>query len=355
MHDYLNQRGGAERVVVEFARMWPRAPIYTSLYRPGSTFPELARHEVRTSPLQRLPIDAGFRALAPLYPAAFRALGVLGQDLVVSSSSGWAHGVRTARASVHVVYCHAPARWLYTPSRYLAARSPRQRLLSLANPYLRRWDQAAAHAATGYVVNAENVRARVRDVYGIDSQVVHPPVDVERFTPTPRGERLLVVSRLLPYKRVDLAVAAATRSGRGLDVVGSGPMLDELRRAAGASVTFHGTVSDAALTELIQACSALCVPGGEDFGIALIEANAAGKPVVAFAQGGALETVRDGVTGTLFAQPTVEALLDAIARADGLQTASAEIRAHAERYSRAAFQSNFLASVERIRAARGAV
>jgi glycosyltransferase involved in cell wall biosynthesis len=346
VHDYLNQHGGAERVVLELAAMWPDAPIYTSLYRPASTLPEFERCDIRTSWIDRLPVDRGFRNLAPLYPAAFRSLGTFEQDLVISSSSGWAHGIRTALETTHVVYCYAPARWLYHSEKYLG-RSSRQALLTPWKGALRRWDRAAAKRADTYIAISKNVRERIRAAYGIDAEVVYPPVDVERFTPRPRGERMLVVSRLLPYKRVDLVVDAATRAGLGLDIVGIGPALDDLRDRAGPSVTFHGRLDDVAVTELMEGCRAVCLPGAEDFGIVPVEANAAGKPVVAFAAGGALETVQDGVTGAFFDEPTGDSLLAAIRRADGIETGAEVIAETARRFSRAAFRKAFLAAVPR--------
>ncbi|MEA2311531.1 MAG: hypothetical protein QOE28_1499 [Solirubrobacteraceae bacterium] len=351
VHDYLNQPGGAERVVLEMGRIWPEAPIYTSLYRPGSTWPEFRRHEIRTSPLDRIPIDRHFRALLPLYPAAFRAIGTLEEDLVVSSSSGWAHSVRTSPSSLHVVYCYSPARWLYSDG-YVQSGA-RRRALSPVVAALRRWDRGAARRADGYITIAENVRRRATAAYGVDSQVVYPPVDVERFQPRPRGERLLVVSRLLPYKRVHLVVEAATRAGLALDVVGVGPALPALRAAAGPTVTFHGKLEDSAVTELFEACSAVCFPGEEDFGIVPVEANAAGKPVVAYAGGGALETLEEGRTGVFFREPTADAVLEAIRRLDRLETTPEELAESARRFSAAAFRGNLQRAIDRIRDDRG--
>ena len=351
VHDYLNQRGGAERVVVAMAGIWPAAPIYTSLYRSGSTHGDFAGREIRTSPLDRLPVDRRFRLLAPLYPLAFRSLGTLSQELVVISSSGWAHGVRTAPESLHVVYCHTPARWLYATGDYLG----RRRLGGLARLPLapfRRWDRTAARRADAYIANARLVRDRIRVAYGIDAEIVHPPVDVARFSPRPRGERLLVISRLLPYKRVDLAVDAATRLGLGLDVVGDGPELDRLRARAGSGVEFHGRVDDRAATELIESCRAVCIPGAEDFGIVPVEALAAGKPVVAFAQGGALETLEDGVSAAFFATPDVDAMIAAIAVCDRLEAPPERLAQIAQRFSPAAFAANLTAAIGRAHARR---
>ncbi len=353
-HDYLNQFGGAERVTLEIASLWPDAPIYTSLYRPASTFPEFGGRDVRTSFMDRIPVDGGFRNLAPLYPAAFGSFGVLDYDLVVSSSTGWAHGIRTAPYSTHVVYCHAPARWLYSRDTYLGGGSIRQKMLNLVAPPLRRWDRAAARRADGYITIARNVRERLKAAYGIDALVVYPPVDVKRFTPRPRGERLLVASRLLPYKRIDLIVDAATRAGLPLDVVGAGPSLDDLRARAGPTVEFHGRVDDASLIELFEGARAVCMPGIEDFGMIPVEANAAGKPAIAFAARGALETVKDGVTGALFQEPTVESVLDAVRRADAIDTPPLQLSLAARRYSAGRFRAELLTAITEIRLEKAA-
>jgi glycosyltransferase involved in cell wall biosynthesis len=340
VHDYLTQRGGAERVVLALAGIWTQAPIYTSLYRPESTFPEFASRDVRTSPLNRLPVDRGFRNLFPFYPAAFRAFGTLAHDVVISSSSGWAHSVRTAPQAFHAVYCHTPARWLYGGEHLGASR--RQRALKPFVRAMRDWDRRAAQRADLYIANSDEVRRRAMLRYGIDAPVVYPPVDVDRFEPRERGERLLVVSRLLPYKRVDVVVRAATRAGIGLDVVGIGPELKELRRWAGPTVTFHGRLSDRDVKELMEGCRALCVPGKEDFGISPVEANAAGKPVVALAAGGVLETLEEGVTGSFFRRHHPDDVLDAIRRCDRIDTLPKAIAAAAARFSRRAFEDSIL-------------
>jgi glycosyltransferase involved in cell wall biosynthesis len=350
VHDYLNQFGGAERVVLELSRIWRQAPIYTSLYRPESTFPEFLECDVRTSPLDRLPVDRGFRNLFPLYPGAFRSLGALSEDVVLSSSSGWAHWVKTAPESFHAVYCYTPARWLYGGS-YLGA-SVRQRALRPFVALLRAMDRSAARRADLYIAISECVRQRIRHVYSRDAPIVYPPVDVERFRPAPRGERLLVVSRLLPYKRVDVIVAAASKAGIGLDVVGTGPALDDLRCLAGPSVTFHGRLDDEAVTEMMEGCRAFCLPGEEDFGITPVEAHAAGKPVIAFAGGGALETVEDGFSGVFFDRHDVDCVLDALHRCDQLTGDRDAIAQRASRFSAAAFREQMLAVIENAMEAR---
>ena len=354
VHDYLNQRGGAERVALQLAHMWPGAPIYTSLYREDQTFPEFSEREVRTTYLDRIPISHGFRNLFPLYPSAFRALGTLDHDVVVSSSSGWAHGVRTSPETTHVVYCHTPARWLYGYD-YLGVRSAKQVLARPLVGAMRRWDTGAARRADLYIANSLHVRDRIRAVYGLDAEIVHPPVDVERFTARPRGERLLVVSRLLPYKRVDLAIEAANRLGLPLDVIGSGPQYWELEALAGPTVRFDRRLDDEAITALMENCRALILPGSEDFGITPVEALAAGKPVVAFAAGGALESLEEGVSAAFFDEQTVDALLAALHRVDQLGTSPSVLAGHARRFSTGAFRAGIGAAIERAsRSAEGA-
>jgi glycosyltransferase involved in cell wall biosynthesis len=354
VHDYLNQRGGAEKVVLELSDMWPQAPIYASLYRPGSTFEEFRGRDIRTSFLDRLPVDRGFRNLFPLYPAAFWSFGEIDADVVIASSSGWSHMARVAESAVHVVYCYTPARWLYRDD-YLGSRGPQARKQALIAPFrtrIRALDARAARRADRYVAISRGVRERVRTAYGLDASVVYPPVDTARVRPTARGERLLVISRLLPYKRVDLVVAAARELGRGLDVVGEGPVIDELRGEAGADTIFHGAATDATINHLLQTCSAVCVAGEEDFGIVAVEAQGAGKPVVAFGRGGACETVLDGITGVLFKRQVLGDVVAAIAACEDLDTAPEQIARWAAQFSRAGFREGI---VRAIADARGAL
>jgi glycosyltransferase involved in cell wall biosynthesis len=263
---------------------------------------------------------------------------------VISSSSGWAHGVRTAPESFHAVYCYTPARWLYGADHLGASR--RKQALAPVIGVVRRWDRTAARRADLYIAISNGVRDRIRQQYGLEAPVVYPPVDVDRFTPRERGERLLVVSRLLPYKRVDLIVDAATTAGIGLDVVGTGPALEDLRRRAGPTVEFHGRLADDEVTKLMEGCRAFCLPGHEDFGITPVEANAAGKPVVAFAGGGVLETLEDGVSGAFFTQQEQADVLGAIERCDAIDTSPEAIRTLARRFSSKTFRERLLGAIE---------
>ena len=339
VHDYLNQRGGAERVVLELARIWPEAPLYTSLFRPGSTWPGFSAVDVRTSFLDQLPVDRGFRNLFPLYPAAFRSFGEIDADVVIASSSGWGHMARVNADALHIVYCHSPARWLYGGEHIDGFG---RKALTPFIGAVRTWDRTAAQRADLYIANSFEVTRRIRRQYGIDAPVIYPPVDVHRFYPRSRGERLLIVSRLLPYKHVDVIVDAATHAGVGLDVVGTGPSLDDLRRMAGPTVEFHGRLPDRDVTRMMEDCRALCLPGKEDFGITAVEANAAGKPVIALAAGGALETLEDGVTGALFDSHARDDVLAAIRRCDEIDTRPRDIAAAAQRFSYNAFETRLV-------------
>lgn len=320
VHDYLTQRGGAERVVLHLAALFPDAPVYTTLYDPDSTFAEFQDHDVRTSSLQGRVDPTRFRRAALRYPRAFRSFVLDAFDAVIVSSSAFAHHARHPAA---LVYFHCPPRFLYDPESYVASQTALATLRA-GGALLRRGDRAAARRHLSYAANSAATAARLADAYGIEARVVFPPLAVHHLPPsvTPLPERpgALVVSRLLPYKRVDVAVRACATAGVPLTVVGEGPDEARLHRLAeGADVTFLGRVEDGVLAALFARHSVVLTPGNEDFGFGPVEANYAGRPVVARAAGGALETVVPGTTG-LLVDGTDEAswaaaLLDALARA----------------------------------------
>lgn len=352
VHDYLTQRGGAERVLLSLHRLFPEAPVHTAIYDADGTFPEYRDVDVHQTPLGLLP-GAGrlVRALLPLYPAAFRTIVLRGYDLVLSQSTGWAHAVRP-RGAHHVVYCHTPPRWLWRTETYLdekgGAPKALQPVLNGLLAALRRWDRHAAARPHLYIANSQNVAARIKAVYGRDAPIVHPPVDVDRLarlvgpTPPPPGDHWLVVARLLPYKRVDLAVEAARLRGERLVVVGDGPATEGLDAP---HVDWRRGTPDAELAGLLASCRGLLVPGEEDFGLMPLEANAAGRPVVAYAAGGALETVVDGTTGILFRPQTAEALADAMGRAAATAFDRDALLAHARRFDEPAFHARMLETI----------
>lgn len=320
--------------------MFPRAPIFTALYHPDATFEEFASADVRPSRLQRLSRDpTSFRKLLPLFGRAFRRIDLSGFDLVVSSSAGFAHHVRPRSGVCHVVYCHTPPRFLWDERyehRTLAPAWARP-LLPAVLSRLRRSDRRAAARAHVYVANSRVTAARIETVYARRSVVVPPPVEVERFSTGAPADHFLMVGRLLPHRDMDLAVRAFTSMGRKLVIVGDGPARADLERVAGDTIEFRGVVSDEELAALYASCRALVVPGVEDFGIAPLEANAAGRPVIARAAGGTLETVRDGDTGVLFERDTPAGIVEAVRRLEVIDFDAAELRAHAERYGEPAF------------------
>jgi glycosyltransferase involved in cell wall biosynthesis len=347
LHDYLTQAGGAERVVASMLERWPQAELRTLVFDPSGTFPVFAHRDPQTSWLQPLASRMSHRVLLPALPLATRSLGVEEADIVISSSSGWAHGIPVAPGIPHICYCHNPPRWLYDTQTYLGNRHAR-RALSPVLSGLRRWDRAAGRRPTRYVANSENVRARIRSVYGRPATVVHPPVDVDRFAATalPSTGYLLVLSRLLPYKRVDLAIAAARSAGVPVVVAGEGPDRRRLQRLANGSIEFLGRVRDADLQRLFEGASAVFCGGEEDFGITPLEANAAARPVVAYGRGGALETVIDGETGVLFSSPDEEAAGLALRRALDRDWDADRLTEHAAEFGRGRFLDRLETVVE---------
>jgi len=289
---------------------------------------------VRTSFLQRFPLRRrAFRAFAPLYPRAFEAFDLSAYDLVVSSTTAWAKGVIVRPGAVHVCYINTVSRFVFDEARYVGGFGS----AALARPFIRRlaaWDVRAAQRPTRFVANSRNVAERVRRWYGRDADVLPCPVDVERFTPgTGAGGYYAVVSRLLPYKRIDLAIAACAIAGVPLHVIGDGPDERRLRALAlGTATTFHGAVDDAARNALLGAARAAILPGAEDFGLVPLEAAAAGRPTIAFAAGGALETIVEGETGTFFHAPHPDALAATIRAFDPARYEPHRLRAHAETF-----------------------
>jgi len=350
VHDYLTQRGGAERVVLALHRTFPTAPIHTSLFDPEGTFPEFGELPVHVSGLNRVALLRCHHRLAlPVLAPTFSSM-TIDADVVVCSSSGWAHGVRTEGRKI--VYCHAPARWLYQAEAYLAERSQGTRAaLRSMRPLLERWDRRAARSADVYVANSTRTQQLIEHVYGIEAQVVRPPVTIDD-----RGHRqdvadldagfFLCVSRLLPYKHVDAVLGAfALLSDERLVVVGQGPDEARLRRLAPPNVRFIPRVTDDELRCLYDRTRALVAASCEDFGLTPVEAASFGKPSVALRFGGYFDTVVEGVTGLLFDEPTPAAIAAAIAELDEAHLDAETIRAHGRTFSAERFDEGFRALV----------
>ena len=337
VHDKLVQLGGAERVAREMLKIWPGADLYTSAFDP-----ELASSagfgEVRSTFLQRLPLSPdGTRWLLPLYDRAFRSLDLSDYDLVVSSAAMFAKSVRT-NGTPHVCYCHTPIVYLWhlreTHMRELPYPLPVRAAASATVPWLRRLDRRAVAGVDVFVANSNAVANRIRRYYGREAEVIHPPVDLSPFsTDHEREDYLLVVARLFPYKRVDLAIEAANRLGVHLKIVGDGSDRQRLEAMAGSTIEFVGWADDAAKAKLFGSARALLVPQEEDFGMVMVEALGSGTPVVAFREGGALEIVQEGIDGVFFDRQTPDDLVDAIGRLDRLDLNREALRERAGEFS----------------------
>jgi glycosyltransferase involved in cell wall biosynthesis len=355
VHDYLNQRGGAERVFAHMARAWPDAPIYTSLYDEAAVGDLIPRERVHVSYLNRIPgANRRFRYLAPLYPSVFESFDLSSFDVIVSSTSAWAKGVCFRPDAVHVCFIHTVSRFLFDYERYVGGFG----LSRLARPVVDRlvqWDLAAAKRPTAYVANSQTVAERVEAYYGRQAQTLHSPADINRFTVgSGEGGYFAVVSRLLPYKRVDLAIDAAKLAGVKLFVAGTGPAERALReRARESTTTMLGFLSDERINDLIGSASAIILPGEEDLGLVPIEAAAAGRPAIAFRAGGARETIVEGETGEFFDDPTAASLAQLLRRFDPHAYDVRRLRAQAERFAPERFIERLRGIVAATVSARG--
>ena len=349
VHDFLLDVRGAERVFLAMCDIWPDADVYTAVYDEHGTEGRFAHRRVHTSFLQRLrPNARTFRALLPFYPSAIESFDLSSYDVVVSSSSAWAHAVICDESTVHVSYCHNPFRYAWNDrDRTLAERDPASRavLRHLLSRW-RQWDWIAAQRVDRYLTNSRTTQGRIRAYFGRDSKVVYPPVDTSRFTPGTPGDYHLILSELMSHKRIDVAVEAFSRMGRPLVVAGDGPDARRLRRLAGPTVRFAGRVSDAEAGSLLAGCRALVVTAVEEFGIAAVEAQAAGRPVISVRAGGALETVKEGVTGALWEGGPTE-LADAVRAFDDEAVDPQACLENAARFDIAVFKSTLPREVER--------
>ena len=346
----MNQRGGAERVFAHIAGAWPDAPVYTALYDESVCGDLVAPTRVRTSFLQKVPLGRRyFRALAPFYPKAFESFDLSAYDVVISSTTSWAKGVITSPHAIHVCYINTPSRFLFAYDRYVGGFG----VGALAKPVVARlaqWDRRAALRPTAFVANSQNVADRVRHYYGRDAFVLPCPVDVDRFSVARgEGEYFLVLSRLLPYKRIDLAIDAAATAGVRLVIAGEGPAAAELqRRARGTPAEVIGWVPDSRIAALVAGAKAVIVPGEEDFGLVPLEAAACGRPAIALRRGGAVETIVEGETGTFFDEQSPQELANALRAFDPSRFDPMRLRRHAEQFAPARFVERLRALVDQI-------
>jgi glycosyltransferase involved in cell wall biosynthesis len=352
VHDWLTIPGGSEQVVLQLLEMFPSAELFTSVYDPTPWPAQITERPVHASYLNRLPgAVSHYPKLLPLMTGAFRSFDLTGFDLVLSSSHACAKNVRTPPDALHVCYCHTPMRYAWEEDFMEGEEVGRvtRLLLPPLLARLRRQDLAGAGGPDVFVANSRHVAKRIKRYYGRDAEVVHPPVDVEHYLGLQRDPRdfYLVFGRVVPYKRVDLAVAAAARLGRRVKVAGDGRALQAVRAGAGGSAEFLGKVSAADRDELLSGARALLFPGEEDFGIVPVEAQAAGVPVVAYGIGGAVESVLDGRTGVLFERQSASALAEAIERFEGLELEEGDVRENARRFGDGRFRMEMAEVIER--------
>ncbi|OGZ34157.1 MAG: glycosyl transferase [Candidatus Portnoybacteria bacterium RBG_19FT_COMBO_36_7] len=318
VHDYLNQYGGAERVLEAFCEIWPDAPIFTLIYDRARTGQAFDGRRIKTSFLQKIPfVRSHHRPFLMLMPLAIESFDFSKYDLVISDSASFAKGIITRPSTLHICYCHTPTRYAWDDShkyiREFGYPSFVRSVIPIFMNYLRVWDQAAAERPDKFIANSEFVASRIQKYYQKKAVVIHPPVNAKLFYVSPQIDRFfLIVARLLSYKRLDIAIGAFNRLGLPLKIVGDGPDSVKLRRLAGPNIEFLGLVADFKLRELYAKCQAFIFPQEEDFGITALEAMASGRPVIAYQAGGALETIKHGVSGLFFKEQTVESLISSL-------------------------------------------
>ena len=354
VHDWLNQIGGAEDVLAQMHAMYPDAPIFTSIYAPDRMPPVMRDWNIRTNWMDRLPgIHDHHQPYLPFYPLAFGGVDLSDYDVVLSNKSGFCHGVRVRPDAHHIDYCLTPTRYVWMPDAYLQREGFGKTVEWGMKPlvaWLKRWDYQAAQRVTHFIAISTEVQQRIRRYYHRESSIIFPPVDVKRFRPNRQSPEpfFFVLSRLIPYKRIDLAVQACNLAGYRLVVAGDGRDREALEAIAGPTIEFRGRVSNEEATDLMARCQAFIFPGLEDFGITPLQAQAAGRPVIAYGAGGALDTVIPGVTGEFFTEQTPEALAEALANFEPGRYDPAACRANAERFSNERFRRELGAYVQRV-------
>jgi glycosyltransferase involved in cell wall biosynthesis len=335
--------GGAEHVVKIFREIFPEAPIHTSIYVPSNVCPTFKTADIRTSFMQRLPfIKKHARSYLALYPYAFEMFDLSEFDVVLSSSSSFAKGVITPPKTCHICYCYTPMRFAWNYHTYIE-QEPLSRLAKNALPYiihkLRRWDEITANRVDHYIAISDEVKRRIRKYYRRDASIIYPPVNTSRFTISEKDEGyFLILSRLLPYKRIDIAIEAFNKLCLPLKIVGTGRDMARLQKLAGPTIEFLGHLPENEMQRCLKECRAVIFPGLEDFGLVPIEAMCCGKPVIAYAGGGALETVVEGVTGNFFHKQTPDAVADAVTNFNPDKFDPQELRSHAELFDVSVFK-----------------
>ena len=351
VHDWLNQMGGAEDVLEALVDLYPTSPIYTSLYWRNGMPEHWHEWDIRTSFVDRLPfVHKKQQLYFPLYPLAFEQFDFSNYDLVISNKSGFCHGILTGPETLHICYCLTPTRYVWRYHQYAQQENLSRITRAIMPPFLvslRQWDRLAADRVDHFIAISQTIRQRIAKVYRRDSTIIYPPVDTSRFGPSmQRDDYYLIVGRLVPYRRIDILIEAFNKLERPLLIAGEGRDRARLESLAGPNIEFLGFVPDEDLPDLMARCRAFMWPGEEDFGISPIQAMAAGRPVIAFAAGGALETVLPGRTGMLFAEQTAEAIVEAVAAFDERSLNVQEICAYAKQFDTIVFKRKIQQFVE---------
>lgn len=361
VHDYLNQYGGAERVIEVMHEIFPEAPVFTSIYQPENMPDSFKKMDIRVTFMQKFPfLDRFYKKYFMLYPIAMKSLKVKDFDLIISSSSSFAKGVRKRKNAVHVCYCYTPTRFVWYYNSYIKKENFSKIISTFLLPLfiksLKKWDLKAVEGVDKFIAISNHIKNKIKACYKRDSEVIYPPVDFEKFkineASKERGSYFLVVSRLNAYKNIDMAINACKKLNQNLKIIGTGLYLKELKKIAGDSkkIEFLGRVSDEELSSYYSGCRALIFPGEEDFGISPLEAQASGRPVIAYAKGGALETIIDGETGIFFKEDNEDSLSESISDFINMENnfIPEVIRKHALKFDKEVFKKSLKAYIDNI-------
>lgn len=354
VHDWLTGMRGGEKVLEILCELFPDATLFTLVHKKNSVSSTIENMKIVTSFLQHLPKSQHkYQYYLPIMPIAIERLNVKPYDIIISSSHAVAKGVIKSSDSIHICYCHTPMRYIWDQYDNYFGRGRAsfvvRNAMKLVRKYLQNWDVKSSARVDKFIANSKNVQSRIKKIYQKDSYVIYPPVDTKKFKISKNlGDYFLIVSALVPYKRIDIAIEAFNELKEKLIIVGTGNEMEKLKRIARENIEFHGWVKDSLLSKYYENCRALIFPGEEDFGIVPLEAMASGKPVIAYAKGGALETVLEDITGVFFREQTKESLIDAVLKINTKKFNAEDIRKHIMKFDREIFKQKLNIYIDRI-------